>query len=213
MNKKINYTTYNQIIANVYKFDNVVLNANIKLNHSILYSQAMEKKNSGETEEAIELFNKYINSLVEDSSINVTATANKMYDAYINMALLTSINCEYNNVLDYYENAMNLCPDRAEPYLYFGIYCNQIHNFEKSYELLTVAKNMSYDNVKNKYNNVQEFAYGIYAVDELIVSCYWLKKYEEGFQYLTQIIDMPYFKSHRTRLDKNKEYFITKLQI
>ena len=204
-NKTDMHTNYTKITTNVYTFNTVTMNV-VNIHKSVLYNQAMEKKHDGKNIEAIELFKQYL--LTDNIDDNIDDSMNKKYDIYINIALLSS---DYDEIVSYYEKAMNLCPDRSEPYFYFGVYCNQHHNFEQAYELLTIAKNMQYDVVKYKYPDVKESAYGVYAIDELTVSCYWLKKYDEGMQYLTQIINMPYFKHNETRLTQNLQFFIDAL--
>ena len=196
---------YTKLLTNVYKFDNVVLNKNVST--TLMYSQGIDSANNNKNVVAIEKLHKCL-LLCNDTTEN-----HKLYDIYIQLALLTSIqyNDQYNDILKYYTLAMNACPDRAEPYFYLGIYCNQTKRFEKAYELLSIAKNMSYDSVKNKYNDVKENSYGINVYDELSVACYWLHKNEEGLEYLKHIIDMDRFKHIKTRLDQNLQFY--KLQM
>jgi tetratricopeptide (TPR) repeat protein len=194
-------TNYTKITTNVYTFNTVTINA-VNIHKSALYNQAIKKKHDGKNTEATELFKQYL--LTDD----IDDSMNKKYDIYINIALLSS---DYDEIVSYYEKAINLCPDRSESYFYFGIYCNQHRKFEQAYELLTIAKNIQYDVVKYKYQDVKETAYGLYVIDELSVSCYWLKKYDEGMQHLTQIINMPYFKHNEARLKQNLEFFVDAL--
>ena len=195
------YANCTKITTNMYTFNTVTLNV-VNMHDLLLYNQAMAKKHAGENATANVLFKQCLLMDNETKTNNV----GKKYNVYINLALLSS---DYDDIVSYYEKAMHLCPDRSESYLYFGIYCNQHRNFEKSYELLTIAKNMSYNAVKDKYPDVKETEYGVYVFDELSVSCYWLKKYDEGLHYLTQIINMPYFKNHETRLKQNLDFFTT----
>ena len=127
-------------------------------------------------------------------------------DSSINLALLTAeTNCSYENVSNYYNKAIQLCSDRAEPYYYFAIYCNKNHKYEKAYELLQLALNLSYETVQNKYENVQINAYGKHLYDEISVTCYWLQKYEESKVYLLKIINDVEFIDLKPRLSANLE--------
>ena len=137
----------------------------------------MQYRQIGDLNKSIELFKMYEKEL--DSS-----DKNKTYEVYINLALLTAeTNGSLDNVSNYYNKAIQLCSDRAEPYYYFAIYCNKTQQYAKAYELLHLALNLSYETVQNKYENVQINAYGKHLYDELSVTCYWLQKYEESKVY------------------------------
>ena len=49
--------------------------------------------------------------------------------------------------------------------------------------------------------------YGDYNNDELSVSCFWTKRFKEGYQYLLGILNDPRFESQKERLLANQKYF------
>ena len=196
-NKVNENNTYSKITTNVYRFNSV----NIIIDKSTLYNDACHYRQIGDLYKSIELFKMYEKEL-DDSIVDTYKT----YELYINLALLTSeTNGSFENVSKYYNKAIQLCPDRAEPYYYFAIYCNKNQRYEKSYELLIEALNLSYDSVKHKYETVQISAYGKHLYDELSVTCYWLKKYEESKTYLLKIINDDDFIDLKPRLISNLE--------
>ena len=194
-NKVNENNTYTKITTNVYRFNSVI---NI-IDKSTLYNDALKYRQIGDLNKSIELFKMYEKEL--DSS-----DKHKNYEVYINLALLTAeTNGNFDNVSKYYNKAIHLCPDRAEPYYYFAIYCNKNRHYEKAYELLIKALEMTYEDVKHKYNNVQTNAYGKHLYDELSVTCYWLQKYEESKTYLLKIINDDDFIDLKPRLSENLE--------
>jgi tetratricopeptide (TPR) repeat protein len=193
-NKVNENNTYTKITTNVYRFNSVNI-----IDNSNLYNEALKYRQNGNLNKSIELFKMSEKEL--DSS-----DKNKTYELYINLALLTAeTNGRFETVSNYYGKATQVCPDRAEPYYYFAIYCNKTQQYEKADELLKTALNLSYDDVKNKYDNVQRNAYGKHLYDELSVTCYWLKKYEESKHYLEQIINDDEFIDLKPRLLTNLE--------
>jgi tetratricopeptide (TPR) repeat protein len=203
-NNVYNFNEYEKITENVYKFRG--FNANID-NIYVMYDIACQYKNSGDNIKALEMFNLCKDKLKDIDSIKIK------YELYINLGLIhTYLNNSYEIILDCYENAMHICKERSEPYFYLGLYCNQRKKYDKAYELLTYAiSNLSYNNVINKYENVQYNAYGKFLYDELAVSCYWLGKYEESIKYIKLIIDDPDFESSKDRLISNMNFAINKM--
>jgi tetratricopeptide (TPR) repeat protein len=194
-NKVNENNSYTKITTNVYRFNSV---SNI-IDKSTLYNDAMQYRQIGDLNKSIELFKMYETELDSNDK-------NKTYEIYINLALLTAeTNGSLDNVSNYYGKATQMCPDRAEPYYYFAIYCNKTQQYAKAYELLIKALEMTYEDVKNKYNNVQMNAYGKYLYDELSVTCYWLQKYEESKTYLLKIINDDDFIDLKPRLSANLE--------
>jgi tetratricopeptide (TPR) repeat protein len=187
--------TYTKITTNVYRFNSV---SNI-IDKSTLYNDALKYRQIGDLYKSIELFKMYEKEV--DSR-----DKHKTYELYINLALLTDeTNGSFETVSNYYSQATQVCPDRAEPYYYFAIYCNKNHKYEKAYELLIKALEMTYEDVKDKYENVQISAYGKHLYDELSVTCYWLQKYEESKRYLLKIINDDDFIDLKPRLSANLE--------
>jgi len=194
---------YRKINNNVYKFNTVIDNSvNNNQNIFILYNDACKKRKEGELQLALEIFK------LCETSIKSFANINLEYEIYVNIALISSqINDSFENISYYYKKAIETCSERAEPYFYFGLYCNSNKKFNDSYELFTTGLTKSFEIANQKYDNVQFNAYGKYLLDELSVACYWLKKYEEGKKYLEQIIDDPEFSSMKGRLCANMDFF------
>jgi tetratricopeptide (TPR) repeat protein len=194
-NKVNENNTYTKITTNVYRF-NLVSNI---IDKSTLYNDALKYRQIGDLYKSIELFKMYETEFYSSDTY-------KTYELYINLALLTAeTNGSFDNVSNYYGKATQLCPDRAEPYYYFAIYCNKNHKYDKAYELLQTALEMTYEDVKDKYENVQISAYGKHLYDELSVTCYWLQKYEESKRYLLKIINDDDFIDLKPRLSANLE--------
>jgi tetratricopeptide (TPR) repeat protein len=192
-----NKNGYSKITTNVYRFNSV----NIIIDKSNIYDEALHYRQIGNLNKSIELFKMYEKDLDE-----CIVDTYKTYELYINLALLTTeTNGSFEFVSNYYGKATKLCPDRAEPYYYFAIYCNKTQQYEQAYDLLIAALKLSYDDVKNKYDNVQKNAYGKHLYDELSVTCYWLQKYEESKSYLEQIINDDDFIDLKPRLSANLE--------
>jgi tetratricopeptide (TPR) repeat protein len=192
---KVKDNIYSKITTNVYRFNYI----KHIINNSTLYNDALKYRQIGDLYKSIELFKMYEKEL--DSS-----DKNKTYELYINLALLTAeTNGSIENVSKYYNKAIQLSSDRAEPYYYFAIYCNKNRHYEKAYELLQTALKLSYDDVKDKYENVQINAYGKHLYDELSVTCYWLQKYEESKTYLEKIVNDDDFIELKPRLSANLE--------
>lgn len=198
--KKNNYTNeYVKIAPNVYRFNSENITPFDDDIYS-LYKYACQEKNANKYN-SLEIFKKckkLINNDVRDEI---------KYEIYINLALLVSDNDgSIEEINSYYQEALKIYSDRAEPYYYWAMYCNKVGNFEQSYNLLKKALLISYDDVKNKYPSTQITSYGKYLLDELAVSCYWLKKYEEAKQILEDIINDPDFSQHKERLEQNLKY-------
>ena len=71
-----------------------------------------------------------------------------------------------------------------------------------------MAKSKNIDKVKEKYILfIQENMYGDYNNDELSVSCFWTKRFEEGYQYLLEILNDERFSSSKDRLLTNQKHF------
>lgn len=191
-----NITNYTKIAPNVYSFSSYNLSEN---NIYVLYNNACQIKKENKFN-AIKIFKK-CSELIDDK-----VKKEVIYEIFVNLALLVSeTNGSIDDVYGYYEKALDIFSDRAEPYFYWSIYCNKIHHFEKSYDLLNKALLLSYDEAKIKYPGTQFTAYGKYLYDELSVSCYWLKNYDEGKILLEKIIDDPNFSNIRERLKQNLE--------
>ena len=110
------------------------------------------------------------------------------------------------------DQAIQIFNDRAEPYYILGQYLNNQRMHSLAYEYLMNAKSISYENASTKYQLfVIKTAYGKYINDELSVSCYWLGKYDEGVEYLKEIIDDSDFEHVKVRLERNLDFFNSKI--
>lgn len=182
--------TYVKIAPNVYTFSSEL---HYKDNIYVHYSNACQVKKENKFT-AINMFKTCLKLINNDTKIDIK------YEIFINLALLVSeTGGNYNEVSNYYEEALHICPDRSEPYYYWSIYCNKQHKFEKSYELLHKALLLSYSEAVIKYPTTQMTSYGKYLYYELSVACSWLKKYDESIIYLEQIIEDPEFSVSRER--------------
>ena len=119
---------------------------------------------------------------------------------------------DFNKIKNEMDKAISIFSDRAEPYFYFGEYCNQNQKHELAYEYLMKAKNISLESAKSKYILfINNYCYGKYINDELSVACYWTGRYKEGLEYLLEIIDDPEFSHHKNRLEDNRQHFNKKM--
>jgi len=121
---------------------------------------------------------------------------------------MMSLNYGIERIVEEMEKAMSIFPDRAEPLYSLGAYCNKIGEHNLAYKYLTRALPIDINRVKEKYILfVDEQCYGKYIYDELSVACFWTEKYNEGLQYLLQIIDDETFSHHKERLLQNRQHF------
>lgn len=176
-------TKYTKLCQNVYKFSKTVTSESVAENIYVLYNNACEIKEKDKIG-AFQMFKK-CEELIDNNTNNTTNTNNIIYEIYVNLALLSS---NYEDIKKYYTKAINTIDDRAEPYYYWSIYCNQHKLFEVSYTLLKHAINISYEQATKKYTNVQRTAYDKYLYEDLFIACYELKKYDECRHYLEQLI-------------------------
>jgi len=199
---KNNITNYIKIAPNVYSFNSYHLLEN---DIYILYNNACQIKKENKID-AIKIFKKCVELITNKVKKEI------IYEIFINLALLLSdTNGTSDEIGNYYKEALNIFSDRAEPYFYWSIYSNRKHHFEKSYELLNKALLLSYDEAKIKYPGTQFSAYGKYLYNELYISCYSLKKYNEAKILLEKIIDDPDFSHSKERFKQNLENINTKI--
>jgi glycosyltransferase involved in cell wall biosynthesis len=128
------------------------------------------------------------------------------------------IQLKYNidNVINQFEKAIQIFPDRAEPYYALGKFLNVEPHNELAYKYLKEAKNKNVEEVLKKYRLfVDVFVYGKYVDDELSVACYWTNRGSEGFKLLNEIIndDDCYFTEHKERFEMNKQHFMNKYRM
>uniref|UniRef100_A0A6C0I2K9 Glycosyltransferase 2-like domain-containing protein n=1 Tax=viral metagenome TaxID=1070528 RepID=A0A6C0I2K9_9ZZZZ len=128
------------------------------------------------------------------------------------------IQLKYNvdNVINQFEKAIQIFPDRAEPYYALGKFLNVEPHNELAYKYLKEAKTKNVEEVLKKYRLfVDVFVYGKYVNDELSVACYWTNRGNEGFKLLNEVIndDDCYFTEHKERFEMNKQHFMNKYRM
>jgi glycosyltransferase involved in cell wall biosynthesis len=125
---------------------------------------------------------------------------------------LMALDADLNEIIFEMDKAIEIFPDRSEPYVHLGRYLNQKGQHELAYKYLKQATRNNIVNAKNKYILfVNQYCYGKHINDELSVACYWTNRFEEGFNYLNQIINDPEFESQQERLNTNLQHFTDRL--
>ena len=194
--KPQNKDNYSKICNNVYKFDNVELNSNV--DEILLFKQGVQLRKEQKHLESIKVFEKYLHNYKDINNID------NIYETYVNLALLHSeVGSNIEIIEENYNYASSYYPDRAEPYFYLGLYCNRHKLFDKAYENLNKAYELSYENIKDKYPTADKYTYGKYVLDELSVTCFWLKLYDESIEKINSIIDDPDLINKREHLQRN----------
>ena len=116
---------------------------------------------------------------------------------------------EDDSIINQMNKAIAIFGDRAEPYYILGKYFNDKSNTILGYKYLKLAQQQQLSVVNKKYTLfVNPSAYGKYLNDELSVSCYWTKRYDEGLSLINEIIDDEDFKSNKQRIEKNKQFIL-----
>jgi glycosyltransferase involved in cell wall biosynthesis len=154
--------------------------------------------------EAIQWYTLYTN--LKDTWIE------ELFESYLRLgSCMIKLKLDEIKIKYHLQKAIDIFPDRAEPYFILGKYYNNISNTELGYMYLKEAKNKDLDAVLKKYVLfVNKTSYGKYVNDELSVACFWRDKAKEGFSLLNEIIDDPDFEGHKERLLQNKEHFLNK---
>jgi hypothetical protein len=185
-------------------FDTLVFDPD-NLNSRSAFYTAQSYKDYGNLQEAANWYNLYIklkNTWIEEC-----------YCAWTQLGSIYK-QLKYSNetIENAYMSAISLISDRAEAYYLLGLHYNQTKNFTESYKTLQKAKGIPFEQTKIKYLLfLNENNYGKFVNDELSVSCYWMGKFHEGKQYLSEIIDDPDFIQSKDRLATNMNYFNNKL--
>jgi glycosyltransferase involved in cell wall biosynthesis len=165
-------------------------------NRSVFYT-AQSYMDSGYLKEAIQwyrLYTKLKHTWIEEE-----------FESYVRIGrCMIGLNLEEELIQTQFHKAIELFPDRAEPYFCLGKYYNNHSRTEMGYKYLKEAKNKNLDEVSKKYVLfINKYNYGKYVNDELSVSCYWTNRGNEGFALLNEILDDPEFNTDR-RLLENK---------
>jgi Rps23 Pro-64 3,4-dihydroxylase Tpa1-like proline 4-hydroxylase/glycosyltransferase involved in cell wall biosynthesis len=125
---------------------------------------------------------------------------------------LMSLEGDLSEIVTEMNKAIEIFPDRSEPYVHLGRYLNLKSQHELAYRYLKQATLSSIEDIKEKYVLfVNKYCYGKHINDELSVACFWTGKYEEGKRYLEEIINDPEFESQKERLQTNLVHFNNRL--
>jgi tetratricopeptide (TPR) repeat protein len=183
------------------QFFDTLLSDPDNLNNRSAFYTAQSYQDSGMYDEAIKWYRLY--TKLNDGWIE------EIFESHMRIALcMMKLNYDLIDIETEMTNAIKLEGDRAEPHFHIGKYCNIIGEFEKGYSYLKTAKSKNINNVKEKYILfIQENMYGDYNNDELSVSCFWTKRFEEGYQYLLEILNDERFSSSKDRLLTNQKHF------
>ena len=113
----------------------------------------------------------------------------ELFECYIRiMKCFIKLNYDTMNIIKSFNNAIKIFNDRAEPYFELGIYFNSINNYELGYFNFKKAKLKNIEDLQMKYILFVDInTYGININYDLAVSCYYLKKYEEGIKLVDEI--------------------------
>jgi hypothetical protein len=175
------------------------------LNRSAFYC-AQSYMDANHHKEAIQwytLYTKLQNTWIEE-----------VFESHIRIArCMIHLNYEDDSIINQMNKAIAIFGDRAEPYYILGKYFNDKSNTILGYKYLKLAQQQKLSVVNEKYTLfVKPSAYGKYLNDELSVSCYWTKRYDEGLSLINKIIDDEDFKSNKQRIEKNKQFILDAMQ-
>jgi hypothetical protein len=172
-------------------------------NRSVFYT-AQSYVDSKNYKEAIQWYTLYTN--LKDTWIE------ELFESYLRLGkCMIQLKQDDIKIKNHIQKAIDIFPDRAEPYFILGKYYNDKSNTELGYMYLKEAKSKDFDLISKKYVLfLNKMNYGKYVNDELSVACYWTDKGKEGFDLLNEIIDDPDLEFIKDRLLKNKEYFLSK---
>jgi glycosyltransferase involved in cell wall biosynthesis len=122
------------------------------------------------------------------------------------------LNHSVEEIKPYIDKAIQLEPERAEPFVVFArhiFYQTQIENKnELAYNYMSQAIQKQLDQVKSKYILfISDVSYDKHLYDDFSVMCYHTGRFEEGMKYLEVVINDETFKMHQERLKTNLKYF------
>ena len=175
------------------------------LNHRSVFYCAQSYMDYGMIEEGLKWNSLYLK--LKDTWIE------ERFEAQMRVArCLSYLNYPVEQVVAEMDKAIAIFPDRAEPYSFIGEYLNTKGLHDRAYDYLSKGKQCSLLNAKEKYILfIQDHQYEIGFNDELAVACYWTGRYEEGLALVKEIVNLPEFTNHRSRLLDNIKHFETAL--
>ena len=117
-----------------------------------------------------------------------------------------------NKIKPFIDRAIQLEPERAEPYAIFArhIFYNAGKEKDTSlgYSYMKRAVGCDLELAKSKYVLfINDMTYGKYLYDDFSVMCYYSGNLEEGMEYLQQIVNDKRFNSQKDRLQTNIRHF------
>ena len=186
-------------------FDSLLDDSDELLNRSIFYT-AQSYLDSGRTEEALKWYRLY--TKVTDGWIE------EYFESEMRIArCMMILGWDLEKIIEQMGRAIQMFTDRAEPLCILGKYCNDVGRCDLGYQYLKEAKSKSFLDIKDKYFLFfRPNMYGIYLNDELSISCYWTGRYQEGYEYLMEIVDNEEFSKQQERLLQNKKHFQDAMQ-
>jgi hypothetical protein len=189
------------------QFFDTMLNDPDNLNNRSIFYTAQSYRDYGNLEESAKWYKLY--TRLRDTWVE------ERYYSFVQLGVMYSrLKFSYGDVESCYKQAIDLIDDRAEAYFHLGMLYNQNKKFESSYSLLKKAKSINFDTTRQKYILfLDNRTYGKFLNDELSVACFWLGKYQEGYDLLKEIIDDPDFEWCKRRLLENDKHFKGKLNI
>ena len=179
------------------------------LNSRSVFYTAQSYYDSKMFKEAYQLYNLY--TKLKDTWIE------EEFESQMRLGLcMIHLKYHVDKVINQFEKAIQIFPDRAEPYYALGKFLNVEPHNELGYKYLKEAKNKNVEEVLKKYRLfVDVFVYGKYVNDELSVACYWTNRGSEGLKLLNEVIndDDCHFAEHKERFETNKQHFMNKYRM
>lgn len=198
---------YKDALILTEQFFNTLIDDPDDLNARSVFYTGQSYFDSGRLEDSAKWYLLYLKLKEENTWVE------ERFECYMRVALIYRIlKYDHDRIVYMYNGAINIFPDRAEPYLQLGTYYNQNRLFDQSYKILSKGKTLSLREIKDKYFlYVNDRCYGKYINDELAVACYWLGKYEYSKSLIEEIINDPDFASQRERLELNLNFALDKI--
>jgi len=136
----------------------------------------------------------------------------ELFESHMRIArCMIHLKYDDESIINQMNKAITIFGDRAEPYYMLGKYFNDKSNTVLGYKYLKLAQQQKLSVVNEKYTLfVNPSTYGKYINDELSVSCYWTKQYDEGLSLINEIIDDDDFANSKARIEKNKQFMLEK---
>jgi glycosyltransferase involved in cell wall biosynthesis len=171
------------------------------LNIRSVFYTAQSYLDCGRTEEALRWYRLY--TKMSDVWIE------EKFESHMRIArCMMLLGWDLNKIINQMTIAIEMFPDRAEPLYHLGKYCNNLRESDLAYKYLSEAMTKSLEDVQKKYSLfVDIHTYGDFVKDELSVACYWTGRYQEGYKYITEIIESKNPGLDMGRILENKKHF------